>query len=193
MQFAIMNQHKLLHWEDYDLSLEDTNDGIWAQNRLAHEIISSIEQFIACTISPNARYHLCINVEFPTFKQPVATIEYYGSNKWHEFVCGWTKNYGLTPYGELESTDGGHLDEIAAGIDEVAKKVVPDDVLCYVAQLLSGDGMQTTRLYKYGKEPEGRRTTFSLGEWLIDSYPRMVVHTDRDYTAFFSGGSNVDD
>ena len=116
-----MDQHELLHCEDYDLSLEDTMDGIWAQKRLVHETLSAIEQFIADTIDRNVIYDLLIEIEFPTFQQsPIATIEYHNKdrdNTWHKQLYGWHKNHGFTPDGNLKSVGEECLDKIATGID----------------------------------------------------------------------------
>ena len=149
-----MNPDKLLHCEDYDLSLEDTMDGIWAQKRLVHETLSAIEMSIADTIDRNATYDLLIEIEFPTFQQsPIATIKYHNKdrdNTWHKHAYGWYKDHGFTPDGDLKSVGEECLDKIAAGIDEVVKNTVPNHVHCYVAQTLRGEDMQTIRLYEYG-------------------------------------------
>jgi len=185
-----MNQHKLLHLEDYDLSLEESMDGIWAQKRLVHETLSEIERSIAGTIDRNAIYDLLIEAEFPTFQQsPIATIEYHNKdrdNTWHKHAYGWHKDHGFTPDGDLKSIGEECLDKIAAGVDEAVKKIVPDHVFCYVAQTLRGEDMQTIRLYRYG-EHHGRRlhTPFTLGTQLIDAYSSMVSSTEWNYTAFF--------
>lgn len=186
-----MNPDKLLHCEDYDLSLEDTMDGIWAQKRLVHETLSAIEMSIADTIDRNATYDLLIEIEFPTFQQsPIATIEYRNKDRdhrWRKQLYNWRKDHGFTPDGDLKSVGEECLDKIATGIDEVVKKTVPNHVFCYVAQTLRGENMQTVRLYRYGCRPRGRpgHPSFALGQRLIDTYPSMQSSTEWDYTAFF--------
>ena len=183
-----MNQHQLLHLEEYDLSLEESMDGIYAQKRLLHETISSIETVIVDTIDRNATYDLMIEAEFPTFQQsPIAVIHYHNKDRditWHKQLYNWHKDYGPVPDGDLKSIGEECLDKIATAIDEAVKKIVPDHVFCYVAQSLRGEDMQTIRLYKYGDHPQ-RNVSFTLGQQLIDCYPSMRSCTDWNYTAFF--------
>jgi len=149
-----MNKYQLLHLEEYDLSLEESMDGIYAQKRLVHETISTIEYTIARLIDRNAMYSLLVKVEFPTFQQsPIGSISYHNidrDNTWHKQLYNWHKDYGHTPDGDLKSVGEECLDKIASAIDEAIKKTVPTHVRCCVTQTLYGENMHTVRIHEYG-------------------------------------------
>ena len=187
--FIGMSQHQMLHFEDHDLSMEDTMNGIWAQKRLTYETIDAIEKSIVDTISLDAICDLTIEVEFPTFQQPLSMIRYRNppdKETWHKQVGEWHKYHGLHPMGYVESVGEYALDSIASTIDDAVKAIVPDDVLCYVAQTLLGEFMKTIRLYQYGDRQDDLSQSFTLATRLIDEYPSMRASTDWEYTAFFT-------
>jgi len=183
-----MNRYQLLHLEDYDLSLKESIDGYWAQKRLVHETVSSIETTIVHLIDQYAACDLLIEAEFPTFQQsPIASVRYRNKDQdrtWHKQLYNWHNDHGFTPDGNLKSVDEECIDKIATAIDEAVKNVVPYHVHCYVAQTLRGESIQTIRLYEYGVR-ELHSKSFTLGQQLIDCYPSMRSNTDWNYTAFF--------